>query len=199
MKHLDNLRSILTPFLTDNKKIGFFVSGGFDSSLLLYTSLMLIQEIKISIITKIFTVPRYDDSRRHAENVIGFINKKFKKNLQHKIVGNPNIHHSLQVLSGIKEVIGQVDYLFLGDTKNPEHLLNGPIRIKSTDNRIIQPFFHWTKKDTVALAIELGLTDLMTISHTCTESIEYRCRHCWQCEERRWAFTENNYVDPGEK
>jgi 7-cyano-7-deazaguanine synthase in queuosine biosynthesis len=196
---LTELKNNITPLLISDKKIGFLISGGLDSSILLYVSLMIMQEKNIEKSPMIFTVPRYDDSSRHSQNIINWMQKIFQKNLKIIIVGNPDLHHSVQLTSGIYESLKYVDTIFLGSTKNPDHLLNGPVRQKSKIDRIVKPFFYWTKKDTVALAIELGLTDLMTISHTCTESIEYRCKHCWQCQERRWAFTENNYVDPGEK
>jgi 7-cyano-7-deazaguanine synthase in queuosine biosynthesis len=87
----------------------------------------------------------------------------------------------------------------LGDTSNPPDLPDGPKRKQSYDDKFLQPMFDWTKKDTVALAIELGLTDLMKISHSCTERKISRCGHCWQCRERAWAFDQNQYIDPNQE
>jgi 7-cyano-7-deazaguanine synthase in queuosine biosynthesis len=198
MKTFENLKTTIIPLLS-NYQTGFLISGGLDSSLLLYASLLIMQDNCIKFSPKIFTVPRHDDSVRHAKNIIDFLNQQFNYDLSIIKVGDPNLHHTKQVLSGIKSSMQLVDYLLLGDTKNPDHLDNGPIRVKSYNNKILQPFFDLTKRDTVSLAIYLNCLELMKISHTCTESVEIRCEKCWQCKERKWGFLQNNFMDPGNK
>jgi hypothetical protein len=197
MNDLDSLALDLFPLLSSDKKLGYFISGGLDSALLLYCSLLLCQEKSLDPYIKIFTVPRYDNSVQHSNTIKKWLNEKFNKNLETEILGDPDLHHSQQVISGLLLAESKVDILILGDTTNPDTLSNGPSRIKSLRNNIIQPLFSWTKKDTVSLAIKLEVTDLMVISHTCTESIDLRCGSCWQCKERAWAFKENSFIDPG--
>ena len=196
----DELENNLLPTLTNAKSFGFFISGGFDSAVLLYVCCAIKQEYNLDCEFKIFTVPRHDDSVVHAQRVIDWISKKFNMTFDIEFVGNPNLYHSHQVLSGLWAAKNSCDHLVLGDTNNPSKLLTGgPFRQKSNNKKFLQPYIecNWDKNDTVALAIELTLTDLMEITHTCTESKTLRCTTCWQCRERAWAFAENNYTDPG--
>jgi hypothetical protein len=191
------LQLSLMEFLPANKTFGFLISGGLDSALLLYAALTLKTKLKLPGTYSVFTVPRYDDSVVHSCRILNWLNDKFHSKLELIVVGNPDEHHSRQVLSGIHEAGAQCNLVILGDTQNPPHLSNGPLRSKGTSPRLIQPFFTWTKKDTVRLAIELNLTELMELTHTCTESKTLRCNNCWQCKERAWGFSENNFIDPG--
>ena len=193
----EELKSELLPLLKTNKVFGFFISGGLDSAVLLYICCLIREQENLPSRFKIVTVPRHDDSSVHSARIVKWINQKFNINLTTSIVGNPNLHHSEQVASGIEIMWYSLDYLLFGDTVNPPHLLNGPERANSTNQKIIRPFMKSYKDNTVRLAIELGLSELMEITHTCTESKTLRCNVCWQCRERAWAFEVNNYIDPG--
>lgn len=197
MKHYNQLKETLLPLLNTNKRYGFFTSGGFDSTLLLYCSLKLKHEHNLPSTIICYTVPRTDDSIIHSQRIIGWLNSIFNISLSNIIVGNPKLHHSQQVSSGLLQAKKSSDMIVLGDTTNPPHLIDGPVRIQSTDPNIIQPFINWTKKDTVALSNDLIIPEIMTITHTCTESKLLRCNNCWQCKERAWGFAQNDIVDIG--
>lgn len=190
------LKEQLVPILNGNK-VGFFISGGFDSAVLLYTACQIVDSEKLNSEIIIYTVDRPDGSVLHSERVVNYMRDKFKLELPIRIVGNGKLHHSLQVVSGIIPATLETDYVLLGDTQNPAHLLDGPVRTPSIIPKIIQPFFQLTKKETVALMIELGFTDAMTLTASCTESILLKCNECWQCRERVWAFAENKIKDLG--
>lgn len=191
------IKSQFIPFLTNNKKIAVMISGGFDSGLLLYTCLKVSKQENLDNSFTAITVPRFDDSMVHANRIINWINKEFSTDISIEESGNPYLHHSQQTWSGVVGKMGKFNLILMGCTTNPSHLLNGPFRPKVNTRNVYQPFFDLTKKDTVKLAIELNLTDLMLLSHTCTESKLLRCGQCWQCKERAWGFEVNNYTDPG--
>jgi hypothetical protein len=192
------LKNQLLAVLSEKESVGFFISGGFDSTLLLHVCCEIRQQHKLDTMFKIFTVPRTDNSQAHSLRVVNFVSSNYHLDLPIYIVGDPALHHSQQVMSGIAPSLDQVDCVLLADTSNPESLPDGPVRIRSDYDRVIQPFFDFTKKDTVALAIELGIVDdIATVTHTCTESIELRCGQCWQCRERAWGFQQNDYIDLG--
>lgn len=178
-----------------NRRIGLFVSGGLDSAVL--AKLVLDTRDKLSSNNDIvfFTVPRTDDSYIHASRVV----ENLSAGSAIISVGNANLHHSKQVLSGVLEALStdSVDILLLGDTKNPIDLPDGPVRIRSKNPKVFQPFFNRHKNEIISLAIDLGYTDLFKITHTCTESKNLRCSRCWQCKERAWGFSQVNYADPG--
>jgi len=182
--------------------IAIFISGGFDSTILSYLILDIVNKNNLKKNIEFHTVPRYDDSKNHAHRIVIWLLTKFETiNSEIKIVGNPDLHHSKQVSSGIKECINDTEskIILLGDTKNPINLPNGPIRIKSNYENIFQPFFEYDKRITLNIAIHFGiLHEISKITHTCTERKYLRCNHCWQCLERKWAFDSLSLKDVGE-
>ena len=193
----EQIKKQLLPLMIKYPTLGIFISGGFDSGLLLYLCCLIKQQENLSNKFDIFTVPRHDDSIVHANRIVSWINSTFNMSLNITTVGNPDLHHSMQVWSGVLEAHGKCDVVLLADTTNPAHLPNGPVRQRVYFTDIKQPFFDLTKKDIIAVAIDLNLVDLMELSHTCTESKLLKCAECWQCQERIWGFSENNYLDPG--
>lgn len=182
--------------------IGLFMSGGFDSTTLAYTVFKIISVMPTGPKLTVYTVPRYDDSVIHTDRVCDWLKIQFPNvEFTRVINGNPNLHHSQQVLSGVIETRDNcTDLIILGDTTNPEvpELKNGPTRTKSSNPRIIQPFIDGDKRGVIELANSLGVLDqISTISHTCTESKTLRCNTCWQCRERAWAFSKLNLNDVG--
>jgi hypothetical protein len=189
----------LLPRIKANNKIGFFISGGFDSGLLLYSACLVCEINGIDPNFVVLTIPRYDDSIVHAARIIDWINQRFNLTLDLIQVGNPDLHHSKQILSGCQdaEKYNYADLFLLAETTNPKILPNGPIRSRSPSPRFYQPWFDKTKDHTVALSLELGVKELQKISHTCTQSKTIRCKQCWQCQERAWAFSSLGVVDIG--
>lgn len=186
--------------IKSSPNIGLFLSGGFDSTTLAYTVLDIISKNNYESKIVYYTVPRYDDSELHSNRIVRWLNSRYSINTNIKIVGDPDLHHSQQVISGIKECLKEDSTvtLFLGDTKNPDDLPNGPIRIVSKYDYIYQPFIEYDKTITLQIANHFNIiNDVSLISHTCTESKKIRCNKCWQCKERIWAFNKLNYIDVG--
>lgn len=196
---LDDIIRIVKTF----NRIGISVSGGFDSALLSYLIFETRAELGTDNIVEFFTVPRYDDSVIHAKRIIDFIDGRFNIGAYstHTIVGNPDIHHSLQVDSGLREMLAcdRLDIILAGENIVPpeDEVPGGPIRYRGKPAKLYKPFFDYTKDVIIQLAIDKNLTEVMELSHTCTESKMYRCGNCWQCKERAWAFRQCNYTDPG--
>lgn len=190
----------LQQLVISNKNIGIFLSGGLDSSVLTYLLFMYKKELNLNNNIEIFTVPRYDDSVIHADRIVDYIENKFGiSNIIKHHVGYPFLHHNIQVLSGILDVVDrpELDIIFWASTKNPDCLPDGPNRHTSPHPKVYTPFLKFTKDEIVKIAIDLNLIDIMKLSHTCTESKLLRCNNCWQDKERAWAFLQNNFTDPG--
>lgn len=188
--------------LTKRPYVGFFASGGFDSTILLYTASLVISKTTHNKEVTVYTVPRFDDSVVHVKRVLSWLKLKFPEiTYTTKLTGDPNVHHSQQVASGISQVLeGDKEILLiLADTDIPKELIeNSPIRIKTKYRQIWQPFINYTKNFTIQLAKELNvLNEVAQISHTCTESKSLRCGKCWQCRERAWGFKSANLIDVG--
>jgi tRNA(Ile)-lysidine synthase TilS/MesJ len=196
----DQVRQQVLPILSSDKNIGILASGGVDSSVLLFVCLLLIQQHRLSTKFRVFNVPSHDGSVQHAMRIVKWMNRRFGSKLNITLVGNPDLHHSKQVLSGLLEAKNECDHLLLGDTTNPPHIWNGPERVRSPSDRYIQPFFDFTKKDTVKLAYDMGFHEVAELTHSCSETSlvdTKRCNHCWMCRERAWAFEANGITDTG--
>lgn len=193
---LDEIKSLCI----SNKKIGIFCSGGFDSTVLLYTMVKTISDNRIDCDLVVYTVPRYDDSARHVDRITKWVFGVIPLQYSIKHVGDPDLHHSQQVRSGvIQSLKHDRDVLILGDTMIPEHLLEGsPTRVRSPIDNIVQPFFEYDKRLTLQIAQHYGILDnVAELSHTCTDSKDLRCGKCWQDGERAWAFNSLGLVDVG--
>ena len=182
---LDNLKRVLN----NNKKIGIFVSGGFDSALLLYLCCELGKDNEFFT----FVIDRHNNSLHYNKIVIDWINKKFNKNLKSIIVGNKNHHHSVAVTLALFEVLKfPVDVFLLGDTANPSVLPLGPNRRKSSNPKVIQPFYDITKDKLVQISLKFQVEELLNITGTCGNDSIPACGECWPCQEKKWALTQNN-------
>jgi tRNA(Ile)-lysidine synthase TilS/MesJ len=214
---LTNLEHILKT----NHKIGISVSGGLDSTLLAYLAQDIKRKNNLSCTIEYFCVDRPDDSVVHVKRVVKYIDSYFNQPLSTiHIVGDGKLHHTEQVKSGMREAVQKfdIDVLLTGVTKTPESCdppeylpnyeygkfvggdgipYNGPVRVKTKNPKFINPFWDITKVETVKLIKELNLSFIPKLTHTCTGSKTVRCNKCWQCCERAWAFSKNNFIDIG--
>ena len=202
---LSDLKQQLLSLLTANEHVGVFVSGGLDSGLLLYLCCLIKKEYNLPTNIHIFMVPdpnpKNEDSEVvYAKQVIDWVAKTFNISLKITMVGNPYEHHSKKIWSGILIARNICKCLLLGDMTNPEPLANdphAPIFYSNTVPEVVRPFLNITKKEVVALIIELNLIGLMIAANSCQTYVPIRCGICWSCRERAWAFEQNNYEDPG--
>jgi tRNA(Ile)-lysidine synthase TilS/MesJ len=202
----DNIITDLSNILKTKHTVGIFVSGGFDSTVLSFTLHELREELKTNNVFKFFTVPRFEDSWIHAKRIINSIDEHFAQSPSaHYLVGNPFLKHQDQVSSGFQYIMKYIEttekfkadtYIF-SDTLNPASLPNGPERNKAPSPLIQQPFFNYTKDETVNIMIQRNLYHIMDLTHTCTNSKLLRCAKCWQCSERAWAFSKCGIKDTG--
>jgi len=186
--------------IDQSKKYGILLSGGIDSAILLY--LLLKDNNNINI--QPFTIPKFDGAIKHAKIVIKHFNEKFNLKIPETIgIGDPTIYHRLQSKTAVEEIFKKypVDFLFIGINQNPPELNDlpgAPLRSKKSDNpKIILPFVDLLKTDILEFMFKYHQDDLADITHSCTEQNEGRCEVCWQCRERKWAFSKLNKKDTG--
>jgi len=187
-----------------NKKIGVFVSGGWDSAVLLY---MIWDEcIKQGNEMRIYTVPKLDGAVKHAEQVVKWCRYKLIADaVPHDIVGSISADDpSEYVKSGVVDALmsGDVDIVYTAVTKYYDEMDPDQDRVFTAgtpfEDIVRQPFADMTKDQTVQLAFDMGIAeDLMRYTHSCTERDEGRCGYCPWCKERQWAFDKIGQVDKG--
>jgi hypothetical protein len=183
-------------------RIGVFVSGGLDSAFLLYLLMRENQTLGKKIV--VFTVPKADGSVHYASKVVSHIaNMLNVEPPQMLLAGDPNLSHDIIVFSAWWSVSMRnlVDTIFLADNITPDLELSGlaPVRSRVTHLMVRQPLFDYTKDILVNSIFQYGVESLIDVTHTCTERARGRCKMCWQCNERAWAFTHANRVDTGDE
>lgn len=183
-----------------NKTYGILLSGGLDSSILLYLLTKNNPKIKLQP----FTIPKFDGAAFYADPIVEHFNKKFDLDLPKTIlVGNPKVYHRAQSTTAVRTIFYKypVDILFIGINKNPpelEGLPGAPQRdTESKHSKIVFPFVDMTKDQILKIMFDEGQTDLINITHSCTERPDSRCTKCWQCTERAWAFKQLGEIDTG--
>lgn len=188
------LSSRIKEILQNHRRIGIFVSGGIDSTLILYLCYLLKREENEFLL---FTVPRPNNSLHFSKQVLKWIDKKFLTTSKTHIVGTSDVHHSKQVLSGIITALQfPIDVIVLGDTRNPAELPGGPNRGLSTNLRVLQPFIDVTKDEIIKEIVNLGVQEIIDITGTCARGLSPECRECWPCQEKLWALAKNNLAPP---
>jgi hypothetical protein len=191
------IREPIKKILQNNKKIGLFVSGGLDSGLLIYLVHALREELKTNNEFKVYTVDRPNNSLVRTQNILDWINDKFGISYTINKVGTDKVHHTLQVISGLREASDDdIEVFVLGDTKNPKEIEMGPRRQSMKLARYAQPWIELTKDYVVQEAIDCDLIDLMKIAYSCETPDDKVCGECWHCKERAWAFDKCGYLDP---
>lgn len=208
---MNDLASHIQFNLKQHRRIGMFVSGGFDSALLLYlvneiNNLTFKKEKNRSVLTA-YTVPKYDGSYDHSPNIVRWVNP----NIEIKTVGDRDLPHNKQVGSGVKEVMasGEQDQIYIAHTIVHDWMdFPGGLKVVRQENKhpefIFMPYMdkQLDKSDTVRLASNLLSVDqfkeICEITHSCTQTTGKRCGICWHCQERAWGFEKANLTDYGE-
>lgn len=178
--------------LKPTDKIGVLLSGGMDSALLLY---LLAVHTPNELCC--FTVKKHDGADFYVDRIVDWINSRLNTNISYSLrVGNPNLHHEKIIVNALYLIKNECDVFYLAGNSYPADVLpDGPRRVKTDGNRVRQPFFDCYKTDILRSYIEYDIIELLTYTHTCTEQSRGRCRVCWQCKERSWAFTELGMID----
>jgi len=175
--------------------IGFMISGGIDSTVLLYTFSMIRRDIAGRSRFQAFTIPTGTDPIA-AKRVLAYIEKYFDISMDHTVIEHDqNLDSKYFVRDGVMQAGQMCDTVVLGDTNYPRFLTGGPERVQSKSLRFVQPIFDWTKREVIALAQEINMPDeLMMLTNSC--AIDGACGQCWECKERAWGFAVNNMDDP---
>jgi hypothetical protein len=189
------------------KKIACLVSGGADSAVLLYMLAIDAQKYGVELVT--FTVPRSDGAINYSPGIVECVNRLAGTNVPMPIaIGDPdNNHHSEQTRSGHRQILKDytdIDYIYYGSQSVASELENiegvvYPWRPERMfyPGKTICPFFDLTKEHTLDLYFKLGIVELLKYSHTCCVWPVGRCEVCYNCIERKWAFTKLGQTDPG--
>ena len=201
---IERLKEIIATY--NFKRIGVCVTGGADSTILLYLLLSLkrhynlqIYPISLQTIDKIHQLT-------YVEEVINFIQLSLNDTLEDLIVGEEVLSKyfwalSSHILFDIKQNY-DLDVMFKGVTKNPplnfvadeiyRPLERDGTNIKLLDGDYCNPFFDIDKKHIFKMYRDNNLQSLIEKTVSCSISYNdqkyFHCGTCWWCRERQWGL-----------
>jgi len=188
-------------FPDDN--FGLFISGGFDSALMLHLYCIEAKKRNLNSL-RCITIDRGSAAIEFGTSICEWAENLHDIKIDHLTVSIPEgLHHSRHVSYPAEQLFRfGFKTLISADTQNPPVKLPGtePVRIPPDVNYKGWhfPFAKMNKSETVKLAHQVGvLEDISKLSHSCTETNGERCGSCWQCSERAWAFKEVCLEDAG--
>lgn len=202
----------ITDFRLYDGTIGVNVSGGVDSTLLLYV-LMKYSKNKIHA----FTISSDEKFRINSKTAVDVINRCIDLtgnfNVEHHIIYQPTQNvENLHRLAKEFLVTGRIDFVYTGVTANP------PIEVCNTFNeerisirdyeikkptvfeeeKYYNPWANLHKKQICQLYQQLNILEsLFPLTRSCEYykkyvgqqiSSNYHCGVCWWCQERLWGF-----------
>ena len=182
-----------------DSRIGVFVSGGIDSTILYY---LVLKKCLENNNTQIFpiVIMRKEGSRHFAKPVIAKINQLLNVNTTILRLGDTTLPESQQVTSAVKQAFvlpPYMNFVYVGVINNlPEHLI-GFEKIVLPDHQPLQfPFKDLYKYEVIDLYYKFGVDSLLQYTHSCDISEIKPCGTCNGCRERQWGFLKIGRIDP---
>jgi 7-cyano-7-deazaguanine synthase in queuosine biosynthesis len=195
-------------FILDNfTKVGLFISGGLDSSLMLYLITKEIKEKNSNVEFITYTVEQHSkNTKQHVDAIIKVVEKLNGVKIENVEVGKQDYAHpDFEVMYGVLDALNRerftdkmIDMIYLAATCVPDDLknVNGvPKRHAQSFFKVSQPWGELSKDHIVNYILQNNLTDLIKTTHSCTVLGNSHCGECWNCKERIWAFEKNNSKD----
>ena len=204
---------VIIPHPKNNKPLGVKMSGGVDSSILLYA---LAKEFDNPLVP--ITVDNYINPYQstYTNKVIDFVNNELNVSIPHTItdISSPEVDLDDALTSLVQREVnkGTFDVYYMAQTKNPDpklvdedhlHVIEDTFhRLPERDwgtpeEKLItgisyRPFINLHKGHIKELYDYYGVTDtLFPLTKSCeTDGTPFteHCGHCWWCVERHWAF-----------
>lgn len=193
--------------LPKSGRVGILTSGGIDSSVMLAMVLMTRKLENPDLPFVALNVKRGFGTERFSKVMISKMEEHFEMEIpfEHLDIA-PDVPHYKCLTEPVVPLLdqGTITKVFSADTSNPTAFNHeqAPNRTPVSDQfkfrRWGLPFLHCDKSHVVALMHQLNLGFIETLSHTCFAQDEYRCKVCFQCEERAWAYKTLQLTDHGE-
>lgn len=189
-------------------KIGVFMTGGIDSTLLMC---MIIEELKKQnrndITLHAFTVYKQDAPTEYSPRIIKMIEEHYDVEI-HLTNNMPNdakhMHERCMDPSNIQTAYDTYDQdirIYLGSNEPPPIAKNS-FRHKRTwtykeKSHYHLPLLNWAKDEIIQKMYDMKIEHLIPYTHSCGAQIEGECNDCFSCEERQWGFKQLGLKDPG--
>ncbi len=170
-----------------DSKPGLMLSGGADSSLLLW----LLVKNNFNLTT--FTIERKHGELENSKKIVDWVNNYFKSSIPYPVMMQPESNdHSMHIRFALRKIFQKklASHLYFGITQNPPVKLSGNVPIRhSTDNeKLITPFWHLNKQHIIHLYKNFDIMELFDITNSCQIYVDKHCGECFHCQERSWGL-----------
>lgn len=178
---------------TDAKKITVLLSGGIDSTLLLYLLAKEITENHLNVQLDCVSFRGGTVVPEKTKAIIDWIRQKFLINITYNHSAQKNWIRN--VVQDVLQVCGS-DYVFTGCNKvildqfTPTFIIPGdtpPERGNPWNEQHIRPFIEWDKISIVEMYLKHDILELLKMTHSCGVLIKTECGECYFCMEKMWA------------
>ena len=175
--------------LNSTGRVALLFSGGVESTLLLY---LLLEKNSFDSLT-VFLIDRFNNPIARALNVYNSVKERLANTTsQLKILKIPVLEQSEEIRYVVKSIESEFDNIIIGLNKYPPDLSIRPVvqeRFLEKD-KINFPLKYFDKKEIIQKFFEIGIEELLPITHSCGMNGNVPCGECFNCKERRWAYKE---------
>jgi hypothetical protein len=167
---------------SSTKNVGLYLSGGVESSLLLYYL------AKTNLTIRCYTLIQQNVCMDRIRTIINWVNLKLSNNitfLEEIHDKNPTSDRTFVRWVQLYLRTGEVDEFLIGSNKFMPHL---PERQYVIHPKVLIPFKHMYKNEIIELYRKEDICDLLELTHSCYLQKYEHCGTCMNCVERNWSI-----------
>lgn len=180
--------------------IALLFSGGIDSALLFYLLSIAIRDYYPHKHLTLYIIDRYNKPIDKAKTVYNVIVKKTKLPVELILLPIPPVVQHQEIIIASMIIGKKHPVVICGFNKYPSDTNIRPnyiVNIKE-GSKVKFPLAHLEKDKIIQEFFNLGIEDLLPITHSCGSDDLVPCRNCFNCRERIWAYNMlNRSVDLG--
>ena len=170
--------------------IALLFSGGVDSTLLFYLISIEINKRYPDKTLTLYIIDRYNNPCNKANKVFEKIVNKTNLFVNLHQLSIPSVYQQYEISVASKIISMRHSVVICGfnkyprdETIRPNHIVN----IKDSE-KVKFPFAHIEKDKIVQEFFNLGIDDILPVTHSCGLNRPIPCGTCFNCRERRWAY-----------
>jgi 7-cyano-7-deazaguanine synthase in queuosine biosynthesis len=170
--------------------IALLFSGGIDSTLLFYLISTEINKHYPDKTLTLYIIDRYNNPCERANTVFEKIVNKTNLQVNLRQLSILPVFQQYEILVASKIVAARHSVVVCGFNKYPKDETIRPnyiVNVKDSE-KVKFPLAHIEKDKIVQEFFNLGIDDILPITHSCGLNRSIPCGTCFNCRERKWAY-----------